>query len=176
MATSEKNLEVLKKLKALADRGVGGEKENAQALLEKLLKKYHVDIAELDDDVLEDHEFKYSTPFEKRLLFQLVYKICDGRRTYRIAWGKGKNTVFGCTCTKAEALQITVEYDFYRELWNEECSFFFDAFIQKHQIFDTKPGHKTTERDDDYIFRMSMMINGMQDKSLNPMIEEGEKK
>jgi hypothetical protein len=39
--------ERLKKLYALALRGVGGEKEQAQAILDKLLKKYAITLAVL---------------------------------------------------------------------------------------------------------------------------------
>lgn len=34
--------EILRKLKALADRGVGGEKVNAEELLKKMMAKYGV--------------------------------------------------------------------------------------------------------------------------------------
>lgn len=44
--------EVLQKLKALAERGVGGEKANAQALLDKLMAKYDIK-EELDEGVEE---------------------------------------------------------------------------------------------------------------------------
>ena len=44
--------ERLKKLYALALRGVGGEKEQAQAILDKLLKKYAMTLDDLDDCLL----------------------------------------------------------------------------------------------------------------------------
>ena len=46
--------ERLKKLYALALRGVGGEKEQAQAILDKLLKKYAMTLDDLDDEVIQD--------------------------------------------------------------------------------------------------------------------------
>ena len=37
-------MDVIKKLKALSDRGINGEKENATKLLNKLMKKYGITI------------------------------------------------------------------------------------------------------------------------------------
>ena len=78
---------------------------------------------------------------------------------------------------KAEGLQLRVEYDFYRELFKEEFDLFFSAFIQKHNLFSLRPedipeGHDPTEEELKQYARMQQMMNGMQDKSLNPMIEE----
>ena len=52
--------EKLKKIKALAEQGVGGEKETAQLLYKKMLAKYSVSEAELDKpDDLKRRWFKY---------------------------------------------------------------------------------------------------------------------
>ena len=40
---------LLKKIKALAERGVGGERENAEALLARLMEKYDVSEEELSE-------------------------------------------------------------------------------------------------------------------------------
>lgn len=169
----EKNLALLKKLKALAEQGVGGEKENARTMLEKLMAKYGVEEADISDETLEDHDFRYHNEWEERLLRQVIYKIATDRRCYTYKRGKGSQTTYGCTCTKAEALQIQIEYEFYLALWEEELKLFFRAFVQKHQIFDMKPGHATTDFDPDELRRMNRMMSGMQDKTLNPMLEEG---
>lgn len=175
MAISEKNLALLKKLKALAEQGVDGEKENARNMLDKLMVKYKVEEADLSEEALEDHDFRYHNEFEKKLLIQLIYKIATGRREYSYRYGRGSQTTYGCTCTKAEALQIQIEYEFYLTLWKEEMAMFFRAFIQKHQIFDTKPGHATTALGEEEAERMRCMMSGMQDKTLNPMIETQKK-
>lgn len=173
MAIDEKNMDLLKKLKALAERGVGGERENAQNLLNKLMEKYGVEEADLSDDKLEDHDFCFHNKWEEKLLCQLIYKIATGRKEYTYKHGRGSKTTRGCTCTKAEALQIQIEYEFYLALWEEELDMFFRAFVQKHQIFDTKPGHRVTELGEDEARRMRQMMAGMQDRTLNPMIGDG---
>lgn len=114
----EKKRELLKKLQALAERGVGGEKEGAQRKLEQLMKKYGLEDADLSEDEEEDHDFKYHNEFEKQLLRQIFYKIVPDFRshTYYYTHGKGSKSTYGIRCTKAQALQIQIEYDFYCDL------------------------------------------------------------
>ena len=67
----QKKIDLLKKLKTLAEQGIGGEKETAQKKLEQLMQKYNVEEQELSDDVVERYEFRYHGEFEKRLLLQV---------------------------------------------------------------------------------------------------------
>ena len=48
--------ERLQKLRALALRGVGGEKETAQAILEQLLQKYTLSMDDLDENIKIEYE------------------------------------------------------------------------------------------------------------------------
>lgn len=174
----EKKLELMKKLRALAERGIGGEKETAEKKLALLMKKYNIEEEELSDEKLIDFDFRYKNNFEFQLLRQLFYKIADGREKYTYKYGKGSKTIYGISCTKAEGLQIQIEYDFYRELWKEECDFFFSAFIQKHEIFkkieDGGAGQSTLTNEE--IERMLAMMEGMQDKTIHPLLGCGEER
>ena len=53
---TDKQRELLKKLQALAERGVGGEKETAERKLKQLIEKYGIEEAELSDDKPMDFE------------------------------------------------------------------------------------------------------------------------
>lgn len=66
--------ERLKKLYALALRGVGGEKEQAQAILDKLLKKYAMTLDDLDDEVIQEYDLEYHGKEQDRILMQTAYK------------------------------------------------------------------------------------------------------
>ena len=48
MTEREELLKRLERVKALAERGVGGEKENAEALLKRLMEKYEIS----DEDIV----------------------------------------------------------------------------------------------------------------------------
>ena len=54
----DKKKQLLNKLKALAERGVGGEKETAQRKLQELMEKYEIDENDLSDDKKEKYQFK----------------------------------------------------------------------------------------------------------------------
>lgn len=176
----EKKLELIRKLQTLAERGVGGKKETAQKKLTELMKKYNIEETDLSDDKLEDHEFTYHNKFERKLLLQLFFKIVPNYKEQMYAYrhGKGSRSIYGITCTKAQALQIQIEYNFYCSLWEEEIAFFFLAFIQKHSIFSLTPKENRDNNsniipNEEYM-RMQMLMDGMQDKSIQPTIETKE--
>ena len=50
---------LLKKVRALAEHGVGGEAENAEKLLARMMKKYGISEAELDEETRVRHDFTY---------------------------------------------------------------------------------------------------------------------
>lgn len=174
---TDKQRELLKKLQALAERGVGGEKETAERKLKQLIKKYGIEEAELSEDKIMEFEFKYHNKWEMQLLRQLFYRMFGLKyreKTYTYRFGKGSKSIYGIACTKAEGLQLQIEYDFYKALYEEEVELFQSAFIQKHRIFDPHGGSddaELTPEEIERIMRMQQMMNGMQDKSLNPLIE-----
>lgn len=50
---------LLKKVRALAEHGVGGEAENAEKLLARMMKKYGISEEELDEETRVRHDFTY---------------------------------------------------------------------------------------------------------------------
>ena len=98
-------------------------------------------------------------------------------KTYVYRYGKGSRTTYGITCTKAQAIQIGIEYDFYRDLWKEEQEFLFRCFIQKHAIFNPNPKEaKPSTLSDEEMLRMKQMMQGMQDKSLTAQLPDKTRK
>ena len=53
MTERERLLEKIRKVQALANRGADGEKQSAAALLDKLMKQYGIDEAEIAEERLE---------------------------------------------------------------------------------------------------------------------------
>lgn len=146
---NQKKIDLLKKLKNLAEQGVGGEKETAQKKLKQLMQKYNVEEEELSDDTEEKYEFTFHGEFERRLLLQVGYKILGKKikkKMYEYKKGIGKRTTRIIECTKAEALQIRIEHEFYCDLWKEEQDFFFECFIQKHRIFTEDDEEKNRKK------------------------------
>ena len=63
--------ERLKKLHALAMRGVGGEKEQAQKILEKLMQKYGISLNDLDEEQIREFDIVYHGEIARKLLLQV---------------------------------------------------------------------------------------------------------
>lgn len=174
---NQKKIDLLKKLKNLAEQGVGGEKETAQKKLKQLMQKYNVEEEELSDDTEGKYEFTFHGEFERRLLLQVGYKILGKKikkKMYEYKKGIGKRTTRIIECTKAEALQIRIEHEFYCDLWKEEQDFFFECFIQKHRIFTEDNEEKTGKNRKmtrEELIRMGAVMGVMQDKSWTQKIE-----
>ena len=172
---NEKQKALLQKLKALAERGVGGEKEGAERKLKQLMAKYGVDQVELEGDQVSRYEIKYRGEFEKRLLSQIVYRASNDKEgQFCRRYGKGSKSILIVECTKAQEIQIRIEFEFYRDLLKEEQELLFEAFIQKHRIFGDSSGAEPeipTLEEMERLERMWAMMAGLQEKSFTPLLE-----
>ena len=132
----EKTIQRIKKLQALAERGVGGEKTTAQKKLAKLLKDNGINsLDELQKEEYEYTIFSYNGKHEIKLLRQCMYKVM-GSKSDRTAYKPyGRRQKIGIYCTKAQKIEIELEFEFYRNVFYEELSTFMDAFIQAQKIF-----------------------------------------
>lgn len=84
----EKTIQRIKKLQALAERGVGGEKTTAQKKLAKLLKDNGINsLDELQKEEYEYTIFSYNGKHEIKLLRQCMYKVM-GTKSDRTAYYK----------------------------------------------------------------------------------------
>ena len=166
--------DLLRKLRALAERGEPGERENARAILAGLMEKYGVEEGDLQDDALDEHRFVSHNTRERSLLVQVIYKVTDGaRHVYSYRKGQGSKNTICCKCTKAEAVQIGIEFDFYRELWQQDLDLFYKAFIYKHEIFSSQHTNgESPKLSDEEIARIALMMHTMSDRSPRPALEE----
>lgn len=161
-----KNIEKLKKLRELALRGVGGEKTQAIAILEKLTQKYGVSMEELDEDVIKDFRFTFHGDKERKLLLQITYKITNETNRFHTLFftntGRKCRTECEISCTEAQKIEIEFLFDFYKKLWEKEIEALFSAYIQKHQLFgklkDNERGKELTQEER---LKMEMMMSGL---------------
>lgn len=131
-------IERMKKILALARRGVGGEKATAEAMLEKLLAKYDMSIADLDGDagLAQRREFKYSTEFDRKLLSQIVASVL-GTRSLTSWRRRGKKQV-GFDLTTLQFAEVDVRYSAYRGALRKELEKatgrVYAAFVQANNL------------------------------------------
>lgn len=158
---------LLKKIRALAERGVGGEADNAEEILRRLMEKYGVSEDELDEEERRRHDFEYHGKEQEKLLRQVVYKVTGGyayNLVYR-ASGRKVKTRLGADCTAAEKVEIEFLFDFYTRLWERERDAFLSAFIQKHRIFTIRDEIEPQEVSREELLKMQALMLGMSDES-----------
>lgn len=168
--------ELLKKLKALVDRGIDGEKVNAEKKLKELMRKYDISENELIEDKITTVAFKYHGKEQRRLLVQIIYKVtnCTDFYTYHFSnSGRKSKTSLGADVTAAQKIEIEFLFDFYVKQYEKERSDFLEAFIQKHELFgklepDVEPAELTLEQ----LVKLKGLMNSMEDVSPIRRLEE----
>ena len=147
--TREQAQEKLKKLKALAERGVGGEQETAMKLYRELMKKYEIEEEEILSEVPKTHWFGYRTELEEELLLQVFYKVTGSRKYSRYIDRYSRRKKRGCECTEIEAAEIKMLFEFYRNELKRELETFMAAFIGGNRIYPDKTARCYKERKGD---------------------------
>lgn len=145
--TREQAAEKLKKIKALAERGVGGERESAMKLYRELLEKYQIEEAEVLEDWVTLHWFGYSDNLEEDLLTQIFYKVTGSPQYYAHTGKYSRRKKRGCECTEVEAIEIKLLFDFYKRELKREMEAFLIAFRSKNNLFPEKTARCYKEYD-----------------------------
>ena len=104
----EKTIQRIKKLQALAERGVGGEKTTAQKKLAKLLKDNGINsLDELQKEEYEYTIFSYNGKHEIKLLRQCMYKVITEGMDREIHTAN----MLGITVIDANQIKRHLEYE-----------------------------------------------------------------
>ena len=116
--------ELLKKIKALADRGADGERESAQTLLARLMEQYGISETDLEEERRETAWFPYSQETERRLLNQIIYMVTGAGGFGCVGTYSGrKRKKMGTECTAAERLEIEANYAFSGRQWKKSLKY-----------------------------------------------------
>ncbi len=129
-------LELAKKLKALADKGVGGEAVNAAKKLELICLKHGINLEDLDDDKLQMGWFNVK-PQQRKFFIQVVASVLGSDfSTYsQLKNGKKIKDVLGIESKPAQIAEVEMKYTFYWRAYQEELAIFYRAFIQTNQLY-----------------------------------------
>lgn len=135
MPNDEKIKEKLRKLLELTRQGVGGEKDNAQSVLDKLLRKHGLVLEDLDPECapVEPYEFSFKDEVERDLLHQVIYSVLQVSSVFiREQHANSKKVCI--KVTKAQKLEIDLAFGLYREAFKKEQQRLFLAFIHKNRL------------------------------------------
>lgn len=135
---SEKILRIYR----LARHGVGGEKVNAEKILQRMLKQAGLTLEDLESKEigLKQYKFTCRTKLEARLVSQIGFMITGVMSREREAYHhRGK---FYIDLTPAEYAEISVIYGILRKQLQKELKSFYSAFLHAHDIFPPSTGVK----------------------------------
>lgn len=158
--------ELMRKVKALAEQGFGGEAENAQKLLKKLIDQYGP--LEGDADKMSVHTFRYKEDIERMLLGQIIYTV-TGRPSYYAARIRRVKEL-GLECTEQEAIEIETRYVFYSMHFKKELGLFYRAYIHKNNLFHSSAKVIKAEESEENL-RIMAMMQGIDTAEYRRMIE-----
>jgi hypothetical protein len=134
-----KHIELAKKLKALADKGVGGEKLNAEKMLNSLLKKHNLTIEDIEGEKTDNYFFKLKKEEDERLWSQIVKSVnpdinCYGELPAKEVRRLKMDGNYFITSTLAEYIEIEAKFNIYKRLYKEELNVFYHAFCTANDI------------------------------------------
>lgn len=144
--TDERTKQRLIKILNLAKRGVGGEKENAQRMLDALLKKHGMTINELlDEDIKSIVWFRYKNKTEKILFAHCCLKVIDGWDRSR--WSsKVRKNQYGVQVTKAQEIELGLMFAAHRKAFSKELDKQVDrilaAYVHSNNLFSNTPSEE----------------------------------
>ena len=179
-------MERLGKMKALADGGVGGERENAARLLEEVAAKYGVNLSALDGAELEKrHDFEIRKAWQLDLIRQLVSIArleeygsleVDHLQLYDRKLG---NKLVGrfCVCTDAQWVEIMAKYAILARDYEQQLEVFFRAWLEANDLLVDAPfitnRKPPTKEEMLRAMKASRMALGIEKTQLRKQIEGG---
>jgi hypothetical protein len=128
----------LRKIAALAERGVGGEKENAKRLLETLLARHHLTLADVMGPVPQSEQqvywFACKSKMEEDVLFGCYFRALNQPK---VSYYQGRAKI-GFFLSALDALELQNMWEHFRPLLRQEFNRlrqqFGQAFACKHDL------------------------------------------
>lgn len=163
-----KHIELAKKIKALQEKGIDGEKSTAEIMLNKIMHKHGLTDNDLEQDKINDYYFTYKSG-EHKLWGQIVKRVNYKISMYgpfpaeRIKTLSLPGNYMVC-CTAAEYVEIETMLSVYEPLYKEELDIFFSAFCRANDLLVTK-GHRKSIKDlsdkelEDYVRAQELSAN-----------------
>lgn len=130
---NEKVISMLNKLRALSEKGVGGEKENARQFLIKLLNKHGLTLEDIEGEVKAEHGFRFKNEAHRKFLGQIICHVC-GINSDIYTYKNHDKHVLQIVCTVAQMVEIKTRAEFYWKAYQEELKLFYRAFIHKNKL------------------------------------------
>jgi hypothetical protein len=134
-----KIIELAKKIKALAEKGKGGERNAAKEKLERICQKYNISDSELStSEETKNYYIVINDSNERELLINVCCMILD---VPGFKW-KEKNNCICINITQPEYENINNAFEYYRDMYNDYKRYLIQGIISRHAI-GYIPKHQT---------------------------------
>lgn len=154
---SKKIKALMVKVKALADKGEGGEKENAKKKLNELLEKYN--ITKFEEKKYKKRTFKLADFNDCKTI--MTHCIIDTNKNASIEGYKAKKELY-VKLSDEEYIDICEKFNHYYPIFHRQRESFVKAFILKNDlgITDLTP-NQIEEAEAEEIAEISDMMKGI---------------
>ena len=126
-----KIIELAKKIKALAEKGKGGERIAAKEKLERICLKYNISFSELTPTIeVKDFYFIINDPNERDLLINISCMILD---VPGLKW-KEKNDCVKMSITHDNYKDIYNAFEYYKKMYNDYKRYIMQGIIMRNAI------------------------------------------
>lgn len=107
----------IRKLQALAEKGVGGEATNAKTLLFALCEKYGIEESKLNEEEKQWYEFEMRTSVLKLFLqlYASIYGTTERFMKEVDIWRRGRKKIVKCMFTRAEYIEFSQLWEWHRK-------------------------------------------------------------
>lgn len=130
----------LAKMKALAERGESGERDNAARLMESVAAKYGIDLDAVGAEAESDHPVTFSG-WKKSLAVQLLglmrieqYGDRNADHCYMASIGRGAKKRLFVTCTDSQFVELMAKHSVLCRDYEEQRKAFYRAFLVANDL------------------------------------------
>ena len=138
-APDKKTLTRMQKLLALARQGVGGEADNAERFLARMLAKHGMTLEDIEGDAQKRERItlKYKTELQAKLLTQILAKVMPPSE-FTIWERKGLRALL-VDLTPAEHAEVVMHQAALTPALTRHMATAFSAFVQTNRLFMDEP-------------------------------------
>ena len=128
--TPEKIRELIKKVKALADKGIGGESSSAKEKLKILCDRYNINPKELEEEDQREYFFILRDKNERDLLSNIICMILD---IPVLKWKERRNCI-KISLTESQYDDINNAFLYYQTMYDDYKRYIIQGIIARNAI------------------------------------------
>lgn len=164
---------LIRKLQALAERGEGGEAENAKRMLYELMEKHGITLDDIQEEQPKLQELNYGGMEKLFVLQVLASEGINNTRSYIRSYSKKKVVLFDCTDTQFKFLVSKIK--FYWKLYESERKKFYEAFVHANdlgrKLGEDEPEREYTRKDIQHIMEIMRMAQSIRRESMHRALD-----